>query len=209
MPTGPRPPARPGAGPGRSKPRPRPAPRPAAGSSPVGPSQVGDPDGPLGRAAGRTRRAGLRSSLTTRAIAFVVVLLVLVISYASSLRIYFAQAHEISATKAEIAERQRSIDDLQVELGRWGDPDYVRTQTRQQLGWVMPGETGYQVVGADGEPLGGGAAIEAESGTTDVPQDVWWAKLWGSVETADKPAPAKKKKDAPITTDTEPARGTR
>ena len=36
------------------------------------------------------------------------------------------------------------------------DPDYVRTQARERLGWVVPGETGYRVVGADGKPLGGG-----------------------------------------------------
>ena len=144
--------------------------------------------------------------MTTRAIALVVVLLVLVISYASSLRIYFAQAHEIAATRVEIADRQQRISDLQTELGRWNDPDHVRTEARQRLGWVVPGETGYQVVGADGEPLGGGAAIQGESDPTTGPSDVWWAKLWGSVEAADKPAPAKKKAvDAgPITAKTKP-----
>ena len=80
--------------------------------------------------------------MTTRAIALVVVLLVLVISYASSLRIYFAQAHEIAATRVEIADRQQRISDLQTELGRWNDPDHVRTEARQRLGWVVPGETG-------------------------------------------------------------------
>ncbi len=152
-------------------------------------------------------RPARRSNVTTRAIALVVVLLVLVISYASSLRIYFSQAHEISASRAEISERQQRIAKLQTELGRWDDPDYVRTQARQQLGWVVPGETGYQVVGADGQPLGGGAAIENGTDPTAAQQDVWWSKLWGSVEAADQPAPAKKKaRDAgPITAKTKPA----
>ena len=48
-------------------------------------------------------------SLTARAIALAVVLLILTISYASSLRIYFSQAHDIAATKAEIAERQQRM----------------------------------------------------------------------------------------------------
>jgi cell division protein FtsB len=131
--------------------------------------------------------------LTTRAIALVVVLLILTISYASSLRIYFAQAHEIASTKAEITQRQQRIADLQGGLARWNDPEYVRSQARARLGWVVPGETGYQVVDADGNPLGGGAAIGSSASTTDGPQDAWWAKLWGSVQTADKPAPAKPK----------------
>ena len=197
MPSGARPPARPGSGPGRGKARtrpplrpgvgapPRPAPAPGspgsaehAGSSPVGPSR-------------RASRWG--SSLTTRAIALVVVLLVLTISYATSLRIYFSQAHEIASTRAEITGRQERIADLQVELRRWTDDDYVRTQARLRLGWVVPGETGYQVVDGEGNPLGGGAEIEAATSTVDAPPPAWWAQLWGSVEAADKPAPAKPK----------------
>jgi cell division protein FtsB len=149
-----------------------------AGSSPIGPTRRG---------------SRLRSSLTTRAIALVVVLLILTISYASSLRIYFAQAHEIASTKAEIAQRQQRIAELQGGLARWNDPEYVRTQARARLGWVVPGETGYQVVDADGNPLGGGAAIGSAGRRAAEPQDAWWAKLWGSVEAADKPTPAKPK----------------
>lgn len=147
-----------------------------------------------------------RSSLTARAIALVVVLLILTISYASSLRIYFAQAHEISARTAEIAERQHKIADLQSELGRWGDVAYVKTQARERLGWVVPGETGFKVVGSDGKPLGGGAEIESEAATAAAPKDAWWDKMWGSVEAADKPAPTNTKPEAekPITTDTKP-----
>jgi cell division protein FtsB len=193
VPSGPRPPARPGGAPGRGKTRPargssRPAPAapavPAeagvrgAGSSPIEPSRRG---------------SRLLSTLTTRAIALVVVLLILTISYASSLRIYFAQAHEIASTKAEIAQRQQRIAELQSGLSHWNDAEYVRTQARERLGWVVPGEIGYQVVDADGNPLGGGAAIGSAARTADEPQDAWWAKLWGSVEAADQPAPAKPK----------------
>ena len=215
MPTGPRPPARPGSGPGRGKTRARPPLRPGAAAPPRSGSSPGSPSSPdpviSGAGAspmGPARRASrFGASLTTRAVALVVVLLVLTISYASSLRIYFAQSHEIAATRAEITERQQKISDLQGELSRWRDADYVRTQARQRLGWVVPGETGYQVVDADGNPLGGGAEIESATATTDEPQDAWWAKLWGSMEAADKPAPPKPK-EKPITTKTEPA-GTR
>ncbi len=138
------------------------------------------------------------------------VLLILTISYATSLRIYFAQAHEIAATQAEIAQRQQRIDDLQTEMTRWQDPDYVRTQARERLGWVMPGETGYRVVGPDGKPLGGGAEITAQNKTEAPAPVAWWSKLWGSVEAADKPAPPKPKarEPKPITPDTKPNNAT-
>jgi cell division protein FtsB len=147
--------------------------------------------------------------VTARAIALAVVLLILTISYATSLRIYFAQAHEIASTKAEIAERQERIGELQGELARWGDEAYVRTQARDRLGWVVPGETGYTVVGADGKPLGGGAKISAETAPDESVQDAWWSKLWGSVEAADRPAPVKSDPgEKTITVKTKPNGGT-
>lgn len=149
-----------------------------------------------------------RPSLTARAIALAVVLLILTISYASSLRIYFAQAHEISSTRAEIAQRQQAITTLQDDLARWDDPAYVRTQARERLGWVVPGETGFKVVGADGKPLGGGSEIQSETTTAGQTKDAWWAKMWGSVEAADAPAPVEgtPQQDKPITIDTLPKR---
>jgi Septum formation initiator len=136
-----------------------------------------------------------------------VVLLVLTISYATSLRIYFSQAHEIAATKAEIAERQLRISDLQGELARWGDEAYVRTQARERLGWVVPGETGYAVIGPDGKPLGGGAEIKAEAVPQEQVQDTWWSRLWGSVQAADRPAPIQAPaQEKPITAKTKPNR---
>jgi len=136
-----------------------------------------------------------------------VVLLILTISYATSLRIYFSQAHEISATKAEIAERQQRILQLQGELARWDDEGYVRSQARERLGWVVPGETGFTVVDAEGRPLGGGAEIKAESASDEPAQDSWWSKLWGSVEAADRPAPVPDPaREKPITEKTKPNR---
>ena len=158
-------------------------------------------------AAAATLGPGRATSLTARAIALAVVALILTISYASSLRIYFAQAHDIAATKAEIAERQQRIVALEGELAKWQNEEYVRTQARERLGWVVPGEIGYKVVDANGKPLGGGAEIAAEAAEpVKSPQDAWWAKLWGSVAAADQPAPAtgKAEPDKPITEDTKP-----
>jgi cell division protein FtsB len=143
-----------------------------------------------------------RSSLTTRALALAVVILMLTISYANSLRIYFAQSHEVAATRAEIADREARIGDLQTELDRWNDPAFVKLQARTRLGWVVPGEIGFTVVDADGKPLGGGQQLDegAETAADRAPES-WYTRLWGSVETADKPAaPAPDPADAkPIT----------
>ncbi len=161
------------------------------------------PSSPASPVAAPTRS---RSSLTARAIALAVVLLILTISYANSLRIYFAQSHDIATTRAQIVERRQTINDLQTELDRWKDTDYVRTQARERLGWVVPGETGFRVVGADGKPLGGGAEITAATKPDAPAPKAWYDKLWSSVETADAPAPTKPKPETPkkITEETKP-----
>ena len=199
MPAGRRSTSRPGSSPGRGKPRTRtPAPKSSLRTSTA--------DHARGAEVGTAPRR--RSYiLTARAIALSVVLLILTISYATSLRIYFSQAHEISTTKAEIAERQQRILQLQGELARWDDEGYVRSQARERLGWVVPGETGFTVVDAEGRPLGGGAEIKAESTSDEPAQDTWWSKLWGSVEAADRPAPIPDSaREKPITEKTKPNR---
>ncbi len=182
-----RPPSRPGSGPGRGSRRRRPAApaQPQFSQSPQSPDaefeevEVDDE---------RTRELVIqrrRSGVTTRVIALSVVLLLLTISYASSLRVYFEQRQEIAAADAEIAARERNIDDLEDELARWNDPEYVKAQARERLGWVVPGERGYRVVGPDGKPLVPGAEIEPEDGE-DEPL-TWWEKLAGSMKSADEP----------------------
>jgi cell division protein FtsB len=183
------------------------APRPTSAPSPDVDEPVEAP-GPPPRAAGFPL-GGRRSSITTRAIALAVVLLILTISYASSLRIYFAQAEKISATRVDIAERQQRIELLREQLGKWEDPAYVRQQARERLGWVVPGEIGFRVIGPDGKPLGGGAEIGRPEAAADQRKTAWWQRLKGSVQTADRPAPtaAERKKAAdekPITENTEP-----
>jgi cell division protein FtsB len=144
------------------------------------------------------------SSVTTRAIALAVVILILTISYASSLRIYFAQREEIASTRAEIVQRQAEMQSLQAQLARWQDPAYVEAQARARLGWVMPGEKGYRVVDADGRPIAGGGEISPARTAPEEPEDAWWSKLWGSVEAADRPAPKKQPKPPPITVNSAP-----
>ena len=78
---------------------------------------------------------------------------------------------------------------VQTELNRWDDPAFVKLQARTRLGWVMPGEIGFTVVDADGKPLGGGSQLNTgEKPADDRPPESWYTRLWGSVETADKPA---------------------
>lgn len=118
----------------------------------------------------------------------VVVAVALAISYLGSLRIYLSQQHDLAVAEDEIRVRSTQIADLESELARWDDADYVKAQARDRLGWVMPGETGYRVVDSAGNPIGGGVVIESEQSLPQGEHEpVWWDRLWGSIQTADAP----------------------
>ncbi len=129
-------------------------------------------------------RAQRAVTATWRLVVLLVVVAGIGMVLAHSLRVYFTQAEEIAAVKAEIAVEQDKIADLNDKLERWNDPAYVRSIARSRLGWVLPGEVGYRVLDADGKPLDG-AAIELEAAE---PPQLWWEKMWGSVQVADSPA---------------------
>jgi hypothetical protein len=116
----------------------------------------------------------------------------LIVSYAQSLRVWFDQHQQITALQQEIRDREKRVGELNDEIARWNDDAFVKAQARQRLGWVMPGEVGYRVIGADGKPVGAPPEPSAPSdGTTDPQKPTWYTKLWGSVEGAGKPpAPA-------------------
>ena len=147
---------------------------------------------PLDEGAGtRPSRVAPRRGLaiTRRALAVLVVVFVLLFSYLNSLRVYFGQQQEMERTRQVIAAEKADISTLQDEKKRWQDPDYVKAQARIRLGWVVPGEIGYKVIGADGKPLGGGSELDTKRPVPGNKQVTWWQRLLGSVRTADDPVP--------------------
>lgn len=117
----------------------------------------------------------------------VLVVAVLVVSYASSLRAYLDQRSHLADLRAQIAASEDDIAVLEREKRRWDDDAYVEAQARERFGWVMPGETSYQVIGRDGKPLARTDALpDPGSAPAELP-DAWWSKVWGSMEAADHP----------------------
>ncbi|GAB3699421.1 FtsB family cell division protein [Mariniluteicoccus flavus] len=169
--------SRPGAGPGRGKPRPRSVAREQATPT-VTAERV-----PEGSADEQPRGIGV----TRRAVILIAVLAFLLLSYAGSLRIYLDTERQNAENAQTIQRSQAHIDELNAKLRRWDDPDFVRAQARERLGWVMPGEIGYRVIGPDGKPVG--TRIEPMPNEAAPPQRQWWQRMWGAIRTADTPVP--------------------
>lgn len=150
----------------------------------------------MAKAAPKPRLMGARAlGVTWRLLILAVVMAAIAITLAQSLRVYFAQRQEIAQFRAEIQSATEEIADLEDQLARWDDPDFVRAEARSRLGWVMPGEVGYRVIGVDGEAMGGDSDVLAAE---QPPTGLWWERVWGSVEAADQPLPEASPSRAPI-----------
>ena len=115
------------------------------------------------------------------------VLAVLMVSYASSLRAYFEQREHLASLRESITSSQGNIKDLKREKSRWRDPAYVEAQARARFGWVMPGEIGYQVIAENGEPLTKDDSLSDPGVGADGDQPLWWESAWGTVLAAGNP----------------------
>jgi hypothetical protein len=117
----------------------------------------------------------------------VLVLAVLTVSFGSSLKAFLQQRSEIGDLKTQIAERETDIDALEREKRRWGDPAFVQAQARARFGYLMPGETSYIVLGADGQPLEKEASLNDPADVVKVEPTAWWTTAWESMELAGNP----------------------
>ena len=118
--------------------------------------------------------------LPPRVVTLAVVCLLAFVVVFTSLRAYLSQQAQYDAVVAKIKEASDTSTALENELAQWKDDTYVRAQVRERLGYVMPGDTSYVVVGADSvkQP---GASGGATQGSQDAP---WYQTLRESSQAA-------------------------
>jgi hypothetical protein len=119
----------------------------------------------------------------------VLVLALLTVSYASSMRAYLQQRSHLESLTSDIAKREANIAELEREKARWQDPAYVRQMAHERFGYVMPGEKSFIVLDANGDPLGSTSQLEDPNEVVPQAPTAWWSKAWGSVELAGNPPP--------------------
>ena len=127
----------------------------------------------------------------------VLVVALLMVSYASSMRAYLNQRRNLAELSASIKSSQAKVDTLTREKKRWQDPAYVRTMAHQRFGWVMPGEIGFQVLDENGKPMGHTDTLSPPSSVGESSRPLWWQAAWGSVVVAGKPQVDKSKEPPP------------
>lgn len=129
------------------------------------------------RAAGRTTRRG---RLTGRAAVLALTVCALVVALAYPTREYIAQRSQIADQRKQAQAARRQVERLSEEKARWADPDYVKARAREQLHYVLPGETGFIM---SGTPAEGSTPADAASGSAA--NRPWYDNLWDGVNAAD------------------------
>lgn len=124
-------------------------------------------------------------SAARRAAILAAVVCVLTLTIAGPVRTYFAQRTEMKQLKASEQLLRGQIAELEEQKVKLADPVYIAAQARERLGFVMPGDTPYQV------QLPPTAAVPAEPGVPGKPGmtvpagQPWYTSLWHTI--ADQP----------------------
>lgn len=67
----------------------------------------------------------------------------IIILIGSPLQKYFAQRAQINALQTQVAANRAALDEARKELEQWNDPNFIKSQARARLHFVLPGERQY------------------------------------------------------------------
>jgi cell division protein FtsB len=109
------------------------------------------------RSTGRGRSKGYRSRNLNfnrnqgsgRTFAIAAIFFALALFLAPPIKNYFTQRAQISALQSQLSSDYAALEAARKELMLWQDPNYIKSQARERLHFVMPGERQYIVTGGD------------------------------------------------------------
>jgi cell division protein FtsB len=88
-----------------------------------------------------------KRGISTRLLILFMVLFGVAVTLAPPTQHYFAQRAQISALEADVESNRKKLEEARAELQRWRDPEYVKSQARDRLHFVLPGERQYIILG--------------------------------------------------------------
>lgn len=123
----------------------------------------------------------IKRGVTARFIAISVIIFIIALTIAPPAQRYFTQRAQINAVEAEIEVRESRLEEAKIELQKWRDPNYVKSQARERLHFVLPGERQYIVVGIETKES---AAEKSKTpvATKQFGSAPWYTKLISSIQ---------------------------
>ncbi len=122
---------------------------------------------------------------SSRSLVLFSVLFIVAIMVAPPLQHYFVQRAQISALEGEVSQAEQDFEEAKAQLLRWQDPEYIKSQARDRLRFVMPGEKQYIVLGIsadeNNERLTAGEVVQ------DFPIGIpWYSRLLSSITSVER-----------------------
>ena len=119
-----------------------------------------------------------RRRTSNRVLALSAIFFILALTIAPPVKHYFTQRAQISALKAQLSADNSALQKAREELLLWQDPEYVKSQARERLHFVLPGERQYIVT--EGETTGN------QESTTKIASSLadgqpWYSRLIASI----------------------------
>jgi cell division protein FtsB len=119
-----------------------------------------------------------RRRTSNRVLALSAIFFILALTIAPPVKHYFTQRAQISALKAQLSADNTALEKAREELTLWQDPEYIKSQARERLHFVLPGERQYIVTDGENNPQQNGTTKIASSLADGQP---WYARLIASI----------------------------
>ena len=119
-----------------------------------------------------------RRRTSNRVLALSAIFFILALTIAPPVKHYFTQRAQISALKAELSADNTALEKAREELLLWQDPEYIKSQARERLHFVLPGERQYIVTDGENNQQQNGSTKIASSLADGQP---WYARLIASI----------------------------
>lgn len=88
--------------------------------------------------------------LNSSSVSLILVIVLGTFLVSQDLQTYLDQRRQIVEMEQSIALAEEAVEQMQEERDRWQDPVYIRSQARDRLYYVLPGEVSYLVMNAEG-----------------------------------------------------------
>jgi cell division protein FtsB len=125
----------------------------------------------------RQLRFGRRRS-SNRLLALIALVFIFTLTIAPPVKHYFTQRAQINALKSQLSADNSALQKAREELLLWRDPEFIKTQARERLHFVLPGERQYIVVEGENTDAQNGATKIASALVDGQP---WYARLIASI----------------------------
>ena len=125
----------------------------------------------------RQLRFGRRRT-SNRVLALSVIFFILALTIAPPVKHYFTQRAQISALKSQLSADNTALQKAREELTLWQDPEDVKSQARERLHFVLPGERQYIVTEGENDLTQNSSTKIASSLADGQP---WYSRLIASI----------------------------